>query len=76
MQNDEWVEAWTGLTPDQGYVGFINIAKVGEQVRILLRPESNPDCAKTVELLIPRDDAFGLFMTVVRHLIHGGNDAE
>ena len=75
MQSD-FTEAWTGPTPDEGYVGFINIALVGESVRVRIRPESKPDCAETVELLIPRDDAFNLFMTVVRHLIHGGTDAE
>lgn len=66
-----FVEAWTGPTPEKGYVGYINIARDGDAVLVRLRPESFPDCAPTVELRIPRDDAFNLFMTVVRHLIHG-----
>lgn len=73
MPND-FTEAWTGPSPDEGYVGYINIAMVGENVRVCVRPESKPDCAATVELMIPRDDAFNLFMTVVRHLIHGDPD--
>lgn len=75
MQTD-FTEAWTGPTPDEGYVGFINIALVGQNVRVRIRPESKPNCADIVELLIPRDDAFNLFMAVVRHLIHGDLDAE
>jgi len=64
----DFTEAWTGPTPEKGYVGFINITRIGGNVRVRLRPESHPDCGQVSELDIPVANARDLFSAIGRQL--------
>lgn len=50
---DKLLAAYTGLSPENGYVSFVNISLAGDRVTFTVRPESE-DGTGTVECSVPR----------------------
>lgn len=61
------LSAYTGPSPETGYVGYVNFTRKGDQVTITVRPKS-ADGSGTVELLIPVHAAMVLCSEVVEAL--------
>lgn len=60
--------AYTGPTPETGYVGYINFSRVEGGVRITVRPETS-DGSGTVSLIIPEKAVKELCMEVSAKLL-------
>ncbi|ESX17873.1 hypothetical protein X766_15855 [Mesorhizobium sp. LSJC255A00] len=56
--------AYTGLSPEKGYVGFVNITETDNGIRFLVRSEGENLPAASYE--IPRDEAVKLLTGVLK----------